>query len=80
MGKSIEEILIKVGREYGACRMKELNDRVISQAKQDIKEALLKEMPKEDDKQYGLPTIDAENRGCNVAIEKCLAVIDKLFG
>ena len=69
MGK-IDEILQK----YQECSIN------VSQAKQSIKEALLKEMPKEDDKQYGLPTIDAENRGWNVAIEKCLAVIDKLFG
>jgi len=41
-----------------------------------IKKELLEKLPKPDDKYYGMPEIDAENRGFNMAIEKVQRIIE----
>ena len=38
---------------------------------------LFRSLPKEDDKHYGMPEIDAENRGFNIAIQKVKKIIEE---
>jgi len=54
--------------------------KFMKQAQQELCQLILEELPKKDDKFYGMPGIDTENRGFNIAVERIEQAIKKICG